>query len=112
MALPHLSDKERLKVERKFYAHMCDMFLEMIKTMTISKTEIEKRYKFTNLDLILDLEKKGKSIALLCGHYASYEWVVSMNYYINYNGYGIYKKLPINILTNWCTIFDLNLKQF
>lgn len=93
LALPHLSNEERLKVERKFYAHMCDMFLEMIKTMTISKTEIEKRYKFTNLDLILDLEKKGKSIALLCGHYASYEWVVSMNYYINYNGYGIYKKI-------------------
>lgn len=72
---------------------MCDMFLEMIKTMTISRKEIEKRYKFTNLDTYKDLEKKQKSIALLCAHYASYEWVISMNYYIKFKGYGIYKKI-------------------
>lgn len=93
MALPYLSEKERLLVEKKFYHHMCDMFLEMIKTMTIPQKEMEKRYVFTNLDLYLDLEKKGKSIALLCGHYASYEWTVSMNYHITFEGYGIYKKL-------------------
>ncbi len=93
MALPHLSEKERLEIEKKFYHHMCDMFLETIKTMTISQKEMEKRYVFTNLDLYLDLEKKGKSIALLCAHYASYEWAVSMNYHINFEGYGIYKKL-------------------
>ena len=93
MALPHLSDKERLNIEKKFYSHMCDMFLEMVKTISISQAEIEKRYSFTNLDIYLDLEKKQKSIALLCAHYASYEWAVSMNYHINYTGYGIYKKI-------------------
>lgn len=93
MALPHLSEKERLTIEKKFYHHLCDMFLEMIKTMTISRKEMEKRYVFTNLDLYLDLEKKGKSIALLCAHYASYEWTVSMNYHITFEGYGIYKKI-------------------
>ena len=93
MALPHLSDKERLVIEKKFFSHMCDMFLEMIKTITISKSEIDKRYKFTNLEVYLDLEKKQKSIALMCAHYASYEWAVSMNYHINFTGYGIYKKI-------------------
>ena len=93
MALPHLSEKERLNIEKKFYQHMCDMFLEMIKTMSISQKEMEKRFVFTNLDLYLDLEKKGKSIALLCAHYASYEWAVSMNYHITFTGYGVYKKI-------------------
>ena len=93
MTLPNLSEKERLQIERKFYSHMCDMFLEMIKTMSISQKEMEKRFKFTNLDLYLNLEKKGKSIALLCAHYASYEWAISMNYHINFEGYGIYKKI-------------------
>jgi KDO2-lipid IV(A) lauroyltransferase len=69
------------------------MFLEMIKTMNISQKEMEKRFVFTNLDLYRDLEKKGKSIALLCAHYASYEWAVSMNYHITFEGYGIYKKI-------------------
>ena len=93
LALPHLSDKERLSIEKKFYSHMCDMFLEMIKTLTISQKEVEKRFTFTNMEVYHELEKQNKSIALLCAHYASYEWVISMNYHITYKGFGIYKKI-------------------
>ena len=93
LALPHLSGKERTSIEKKFYAHLCDLFLEMIKTLSISKKEIEKRYTFSNMEVYHDLEKKEKSIALLCAHYASYEWAVSMNYHIHFMGYGVYKKL-------------------
>jgi KDO2-lipid IV(A) lauroyltransferase len=93
LTLPHLSEKERLIIEKKSYQNMCDVFLEMIKTLTISKTEIDKRYKFKNIEVYLELEKKGKSIALLCAHYASYEWVVSINSKITFEGYAIYKKI-------------------
>jgi KDO2-lipid IV(A) lauroyltransferase len=93
LALPHLSDKERLVIEKKFFHHLCDIFLEMIKTITISEEEISKRYQLTNLDFYLEMEKKQKSIALLCAHYASYEWAVSMNKHTTFEGYGIYKKL-------------------
>lgn len=93
LTLPHLSEKEQLTVEKKFYSHMCDMFLEMIKTMSISQKEMEKRFVFTNMEVYYDLEKKNKSIALMCAHYASYEWVISMNYYTNFKGIGIYKRL-------------------
>ena len=93
LALPHLSEKKRLVIEKKSFHHLCDMFLEMIKTMTISEKEIRKRYVFTNIEMYNDLEKKGKSIAVMCAHYASYEWMISMNYYVDFQGYGIYKKI-------------------
>lgn len=93
LALPHLSDKERLVIEKKSFRHLCDMFLEMIKTMSISKKEIEKRFVLTNMNVYADLEKQGKSIALMCAHYASYEWVISMNHYITFRGYAIYKRI-------------------
>lgn len=93
LALPHLSAKERRVVEKKFYKHMCDMFLEMVKTMGISQKEMEKRFKFTNLDVYKDLEAKGKSIALVTSHYATYEWIISINKFISFEGYAIYKKL-------------------
>ena len=48
LALPHLSEKERLVIEKKSYQHMCDMFLEMIKTMSISESEMNKRFQFVN----------------------------------------------------------------
>ena len=60
LTLPHLSDKERLIIEKKSYQNMCDVFLEMIKTLTISKSEMEKRYKFKNIEVYDYLEKKGK----------------------------------------------------
>lgn len=93
LALPHLSEKERVEIEKKFYSHMCDMFLEMIKTMNITQKEIDERFKFSNLETYQELEKKGKSIALMCAHYASYEWVLSMNKHISFKGYGIYKQI-------------------
>jgi KDO2-lipid IV(A) lauroyltransferase len=93
MALPHLSAKERLAIEKKFYQHLCDLFLEMIKTMTISKKELDNRYRFANIDLYLELEKQQKSIAVFMAHYASYEWAISMNSIINFEGYAIYKKI-------------------
>ncbi len=93
LTLPHLSNAERKKIEKKFYQHMCDMFLEMIKTMSISPEEMEKRFQVTNIDLILDFAKKGKSVILVASHYASYEWLLTINPKIGFQGVAVYKKL-------------------
>jgi KDO2-lipid IV(A) lauroyltransferase len=94
LALPHLSFKERKEVEKKFYHHFCDSFLEMIKTLTISEKEIKKRFVFENIELVKEFEDKGKSIVLICAHYGSYEWLLTMNMYLTtHKGFGVYKKL-------------------
>lgn len=93
LTLPHLSDFERKEIEKKFYKHMCDMFLEMIKTMSISHEEMDKRFQITNLDLVLDYAKKGKSVILVASHYASYEWLLTINPKIGFKGVAVYKKL-------------------
>ncbi|ESU18622.1 putative lipid A biosynthesis acyltransferase [Flavobacterium cauense R2A-7] len=93
LTLPHLSENERLAIEIKFYKHMCDMFLEMIKTLNISEKEMKKRFIFTNVKLVLELEKKNKSIVLMCAHYASWEWMIILGKYINFKGFGIYKRI-------------------
>jgi Kdo2-lipid IVA lauroyltransferase/acyltransferase len=93
LTLPHLSDKERLEIEKKFYVHLCDMFLEMIKSLTISDKEIKKRFTFTNIELINEYEKKGKSVIIMCAHYCSWEWLVVISKYISYKSIGIYKKI-------------------
>ena len=93
LALPHLTAKERLQIEKKSYHHLCDMFLEMVKTMTISSAEMNKRFAVTNLEVMTDLEKKGKSIMLIASHYASWEWLLSFNQKVSIKGIGVYKKL-------------------
>jgi KDO2-lipid IV(A) lauroyltransferase len=93
LTLPHLSDAERKEIERKFYQHMCDMFLEMIKTMSISPEEMEKRFTITNMDLFHEYENKGKSVVLVASHYASWEWLLTLNKRMLFNGVGVYKKI-------------------
>lgn len=91
--LSNYSAQELLVIEKKFYAHLCDLFLEMIKTMSISEKEITKRFRFTNVELLKDLELQKKSIAIMCSHYASYEWIISLNKFADFKGFAIYKKI-------------------
>jgi KDO2-lipid IV(A) lauroyltransferase len=93
LALPHLSNSERLIIEKKSFRHLCDMFLEMIKTMTISADDINKRFVFTNLNVYQELEQQNKSVAIMMAHYASYEWAISINTHSKFYGYAIYKKI-------------------
>lgn len=94
IALPHLTLQERRVIEKKFYHHFCDSFFEMIKTITLSEKEIKRRFAFDNIELIEEFEKKGKSIVLICAHYASYEWLIIMNTYLTtHTGFGVYKKI-------------------
>lgn len=93
LTLPHLSDAERKVVEKKFYKHMCDMFLEMVKTMSMSPEEMERRFHVTNIDLVRDYAKKGKSVILVASHYASYEWLLTINPKLGFQGVAVYKRL-------------------
>ncbi|MFV8370749.1 lysophospholipid acyltransferase family protein [Flavobacterium sp. LB2R40] len=93
LALPHLTDQERLVIEKKSYHHLCDMFLEMIKTMTISSDEMNRRFVVTNIELVKEYESKGRSTILLASHYASWEWLLSINEKIKFKGIGVYKKI-------------------
>lgn len=93
LALPHLSSEERLVIEKKSYHHLCDLFMEMIKTMTISSAEMNRRFVVTNIELVKEFENKGKSAILLASHYASWEWLLSINEKTKFKGIGVYKKI-------------------
>jgi KDO2-lipid IV(A) lauroyltransferase len=93
IALPHLSEAEHKRIEKEFYHYMCDMFLEMIKTLSISAEEMDKRFRFTNIEVIREYEKKQKSIVLMFAHYASWEWSVIMGKHTKFKAFGIYKKI-------------------
>ncbi len=94
LAFPEKSSTELRHIRKRFYSHMCDMFLEMVKSISISEEEIKKRFDFTNKEEILRIREMDKSILLMCGHYASYEWMNALQLFgIDYRGFGVYKKV-------------------
>lgn len=100
LVFPKKSKTERKAIEKAFFKHMCDVFLEMVKTMNISKEEIQKRYQLSNLEVISELEQK-KSILVVCSHYASWEWNVSMNNYVKSRGYAVYQRVNNKYFDRW-----------
>lgn len=94
LVFPQKSSEEIKRIRKKFYRHMVDMFLEMIKSISISNEELKKRFAFTNLDEVRKLQEMNKSIIIACGHYASYEWLNAIQLHgLDYRGFGIYKKI-------------------
>ena len=93
LVFPDKSTEERRYIEKKFYEHMCDMFLEMVKTMGISNKQLQKRFTFSNLDVLHKLEEKNRSVMLMFPHYASWEWVIALDAHIASKGYAIYQKI-------------------
>jgi len=92
LALPDLSEKERDRVEKEFYRHLCDLMLEMVKTMDLSKKEVAERYQIKNIEMLRELEKE-RSVMLLCTHYANWEWNTSINNVVASKGFAIYQKI-------------------
>lgn len=96
ISFPEKSDTELKRIERKFYHHLCDMFIEMIKTMSITKEQLLERYKFNNIELVEKYDKNNQSFIMMLGHYASYEWVFALQLHVQQPGYAVYKKIKNN----------------
>lgn len=93
LVFPNKSESELKTIRKKFYRHMSDMFLEMAKTMSISEKALKERFLITNPEEFKRLESLNKSIILIFGHYASWEWAIVLQNYINFKGLAVYKPL-------------------
>ena len=93
LVFPEKDDNEIAAITKKFYHHLCDMMVEALKSLTITEAEMKKRFTFTNIDLLKDLETQGRSVALMCGHYGSWEWIFVLQSHIKIKGYAVYKRI-------------------
>ena len=93
LVFPDKTETEIKIIRKKFYHHLCDMFLEMAKTMTISRKQLKKRFVIKNPEELKRLESLDKSVLLMYGHYASWEWSVELQNHAKYKGLGVYKRL-------------------
>lgn len=73
-AFPEKDQKEIDTIEKEFYHHFCDMFMEALKTMSISKKSARKRYTVENPEYLESLYKENKSVVLYSSHHGNWEW--------------------------------------
>lgn len=93
LVFPEKDKAEINRITKKFYHHFCDMIVEAMKSLTISEAEMKKRMTFTNIELVQELEDKGRSMVVMCAHYGSWEWIFVLQTYIKSRGIAIYKRI-------------------
>jgi KDO2-lipid IV(A) lauroyltransferase len=93
LSFPSKSDKEIKLIRKRFFKHFTDVFIESIKSFSISKEEMQKRYHYKNPEVVNQVAKEGRSIILLGSHYANWEWLMSSPIVLNIEIFGAYTKL-------------------
>ena len=92
-AFPKKELDELRTIQKKFFKHFTDIFIESIKAFTISEKTIKKHYKYTNPELINDLYDKGRSIAFMGSHQANWEWSISIPLVVKITCFGAYTRI-------------------
>lgn len=73
IAFPEKSVEERKQIAKQFYKNFVDNFIEVIKFVSISKEEVQKRFTF-DASVINDLYPTGRNIQLTLGHFFNWEF--------------------------------------
>jgi KDO2-lipid IV(A) lauroyltransferase len=67
-AFPTHSAAARAQIERDFYRHFCDLVVESFKGFTVSRREIQERFRVSNPEVLEPYFRAGKSVILSGGH--------------------------------------------
>ncbi len=97
-AFPHLSTEERSKIVKTFYRNFCDLWVEMIKVLSMSAKTAQKRVQLS-YDCLLPFYESGKSAQFYTGHFMNWEYInVCVPFYQPYTFLGIYTHLSSPVM--------------
>ena len=90
-ALPNKTEEEIKIIEKKFYAHLCDVIVETIKSFTINSKELNKRMKLLNPEVLAEVYQTNRKMIAVTGHYGNWEWAaITLPFQSNYSAQGVY----------------------
>ncbi len=81
---PGKSRAELRRIEKEFYLNLTDYFVETVKLNHISDSEVLKRFKFEDVDVVDRLLASDKSIVCYFAHCFNWEWATSITLWSRY----------------------------
>lgn len=93
-SFPEKSLDEIKEIEKAFYKHLADIFVEGLKVISIRKNNLLKRYRCINPELITPYFQEPKSLILVSAHYNNWEYMVaSLGLQFDFHGVGVGKRM-------------------
>lgn len=93
IAFPDKTDAQRKAIAKKSTQHFCDIFIEMIKSMGMSKTAMAKRFTCDNIEVANKHAAAKTPLIVMFGHQGSYEWTMVLQERLLSRVYAVYKPL-------------------
>jgi len=101
-SFPEKSATEIAQIERKFYRHLADLFIETLKLTHMSEKQLRERITVENPELIEDLYNAGRDVAVVYSHYCNWEWIsICLPLYTRYKCVAVYKPLKNKTLNKF-----------
>lgn len=92
-SFPEKKYGEVREVVKKFYVCFTAYFAEVIKSVSISPRQLDKKLTFVNLELINNHIRSGKNVIVCLGHCGNWEMLNFMPYKLSCDMYAVYKPL-------------------
>jgi KDO2-lipid IV(A) lauroyltransferase len=92
-SFPEKSEEEIILIEKKFYHHLADLFIEIMKLVHMPDKELKRRFKIRNTDVLEKLFSEKRGIIAVMGHYNNWEWLTLLSEFTSYKTISIYKPL-------------------
>lgn len=102
-SFPEYKYKQISSIANDFYLHFSDVFLEVVKSISLQGSNFKKRYKIENPELILNYYQNDRNIIALTGHIANWEWMSILPSLFPFACYTLYKPLRSKIAENLMT---------
>ncbi|MBR4136199.1 MAG: lysophospholipid acyltransferase family protein [Bacteroidales bacterium] len=91
-SFPEKSDREIRRLKNRYYWHLSQLVVEMIKMLTLPKWMLKYRYYCANPELVNRYYEQGKSVILMSSHYNDWEWmIIALDNMFQHHGVGVGK---------------------
>ena len=77
-SFPEKTPEEIKEIERNFYHHLCDYFLETIKLLSTTPEKILRHVEFHGEEEMAKCFDRGQSCSILLGHYNNWEYLPAL----------------------------------
>lgn len=93
-SFPNMGEVERNRVMSDYYRNLSDIIVEGIKGFNMRRSELKKRYRFTNPQLMAHYFDNGIDVIGVGSHYANWEWgLLAAGAAIDHKSVAFYTKL-------------------
>ena len=93
-AFPEKSTSEKRQIERDYYKHLGDIFVEIIKGLSISEQELKKRVVYENPEILRKYTENNQACVVVLTHSGNWEWVaLASQLYVDQIVLIVYKSL-------------------